>query len=113
MAILQVTTVALAVMSATVIARAIIFQEVAVIARVAFVALAVASFASIDACRTGHALSHRVLKKLIIACAGSAPVDSCVSEACCRVLDNFETDGDMIVKGPCFIRPSAPRESLN
>ena len=82
------------------------------IAPVAFVALTVAFGASIDACRTGHTLSHRVLKELIIACAGSAPVDSFVSEACCRVLDYFETDGDMIVKGPCFIRPGAPRESL-
>ena len=49
MAIYFITAIAFAVMSATIIACAIIFQVVAMFARIAFVALSVASFATINA----------------------------------------------------------------
>ena len=49
MAISLITTITFAVMSAAVIASAIIFQVVAMFARIAFVALSVASFATINA----------------------------------------------------------------
>lgn len=112
MAILLITAITFTVMSATVIACAIIFQVVAMIARITFVTLSVASFATIDALVARHAHSHCVVKEPIIACACGAPVDSFVAEACCRVFDNFEADSEMIVKRSCFVSPSTAGKSF-